>query len=204
MGEGGRKTSLVAPGEDRVTALVGEINSEPCFLSLLSVTPLTKATGSGDGLSGVFRCSLFFSFFFFSGNTTTLELNQNKMAAGGFLCEDAHGVSCCLFSNGYTNGTALHWSHDCTAVLRGLAGCPPHPPLAAGGAGASPSVHWTWSGSFSKSKQLEDQELPVTFQSCWIYNNTAIPQKPQHRVPGDKASAAVLFSKAPGRRGRRN
>lgn len=118
MGEGGRQTSLVAPGEDRVTALVGEINSEPCFLSLLSVTPLTKATGSGDGLSGVFRCG---RFFFFSGNTTILELNQNKMAAGGFLCEDAYDVSCCLFSihlNRYSNGTALHWSHDCTAMLR--------------------------------------------------------------------------------------
>lgn len=142
MGEGGRKTSLVAPGEDRVTALVGEINSEPCFLSLLSVTPLTKATGSEDGLSGVFRCSFF--FFFFSGNTTILELNQNKMAAGGFLCEDAHDVSCCLFSlhsDFYSNGTALHWSHDSAAMLRAWmdavrtrrslrAGLEPHPAFA--------------------------------------------------------------------------
>lgn len=112
VGEGGRKTSLVAPREDRVTALVGEINSEPCFLSLLSVTPLTKATGSGDSLSGVFRCGR---------NTLILELNQNKMAAGGFLCEDAHDGSCSLFSihlNLCSNGTPLHWSHDFTAMFR--------------------------------------------------------------------------------------
>lgn len=185
----------MAPGEDRVTALAGEIKSEPCFLSLLSVTPPTKATGSGDGLSGVLRCGFFFSF---SGNTTTLELNQNKMAAGGFLCEDAHDVSCCLFS------ILLHWSHDCTAMLRAWmdalrtrcslwVGLQPHP---------APTGREV--GLFLKYKQLEDQELPVTFQSCWIYNNTAIHQKPQHRVLGDKASAAVWFSKAPGRRVRRN
>lgn len=46
VGEGGRKMSLVAPGEDRVTALMGEINSEPCFPFLFSVTPLTKEKGS--------------------------------------------------------------------------------------------------------------------------------------------------------------
>lgn len=35
---------------------------------------------------------------FFSGNTAILELNQNKMAAGRFLCDDAHDVPFCLIS----------------------------------------------------------------------------------------------------------
>ncbi len=40
VGEGGWKTSLVAPGEDHVSALLGESNSGPCFL-LLSVPTQT-------------------------------------------------------------------------------------------------------------------------------------------------------------------
>lgn len=91
MGEGGRKTSLVAPGEDRVTTLMGEINSEPCFPFLLSVTPLNQKEKEAKMASAAF------SHGAFSGNTVMLELNQSKMAAGRLICDDPCDVLSYLF-----------------------------------------------------------------------------------------------------------
>lgn len=42
VGEGGWKTSLVAPGEDHVSALMGESNSGPCFLRLSVPSPTNE------------------------------------------------------------------------------------------------------------------------------------------------------------------
>lgn len=151
VGEGGRKTSLVAPGEDRVTALVGGINSEPCFLSLLSVTPLTKATGSGDGLSGVFRCSFFFFFFLWEHNDTGIKSKQNGSRRIPLWGCPRRFLPSLLYSfNPLQQRDAAALESQFYSHVKGLDGCPPHPLLAAGGAGASPSIRWMWSGSLSK------------------------------------------------------
>lgn len=53
VGEGGWKTSLVAPGEDHVRALMGESDPGPCFL-LLSVPSPTGETKTRQHLTTAF------------------------------------------------------------------------------------------------------------------------------------------------------
>lgn len=54
VGEGGWKTSLVAPREDHVSALVGESNSGPCFLLSVPSPMDEKKTRQHLGTAFVF------------------------------------------------------------------------------------------------------------------------------------------------------
>lgn len=171
--------------------------------------------------------SAVFSDVAFFGNWVVLELNQSKMAAGRFICDDPHDVPSYLFCvaknvisadhNGHLFKPLQHqlntlswfhshfkvfilvWTRRTDGSIHLLIAT-----LSEDGAGASPRIHWMESGSFSKIKTIRGPSAASDISVLLDVEQHRHPPKAQAWPLGGKASVAGLFSRAPGRWVRRD